>query len=327
MSGLFLNFYRVEIPTKIVSVDSLEYSPYSTKEAFYTLKKNFPDHSFYRDGDKILIWNKTSDSENPHNTTPISIDLKNKAKVLSKAFELSVIDCIKVKLKNYRVFKNKHSNSWEIVSPNDILKGTIEGLTVNRIVHFAPCFFFKEDKLLLGFSLSTSLKNSFTWNKAEFDKYGIDIKGLKGDESKIFANRQSLKRFLETKGVTSQYDKTVNEENKNSKCFTVLDNFYKWLDKNKAVILLPFGLSITTISKKYLPFENELIKSETINKPQRYFYSNRKNIDRLRFYDEMVRKYHPYSLELFQNKEITFGIICPKEFQGETEGFIKKMVE
>jgi hypothetical protein len=322
MSGLFLNFYQVDIPIKTVSIDSVEYNNYASKEAFTSLKENFPNLFFYRDDNKFLIWKKTNEAKLPKNITPIIIDFTEKAKVLSKILERSIIDFIQPK--GYRLLKNKHSNSWEIISPKDILNGSIEGLAVDRIVHFSPCFFFKDNKLLLGFSLSTSLKNSFTWSKAEFEKYGVDIKGLKGDEERIYANRQSLKRFLETKGTTANYDQVINEENRNAKVFSVIDNFYKWLEKHKTEIQLPFGLAINSISKKYLPFEDELIKSEIIGKPQRYFYSNRKNTQGLRYYDQMVMAYQPYSLELYQNKQINIGIICPSEYQGETEGFIKR---
>lgn len=322
MSGLFLNFYQVHIPTKPTSIDSVEYNKYASKEAFIELKDNFPNLFFYRDEDKFLIWKKNNEADLPKNTTSINIDFTEKAKVISKILERSIINFIEPK--GYRLFKNKHSNSWEIISSKDILNGSIEGLAVNRIVHFSPCFFFKENKLLLGFSLSTSLKNSFTWSKAEFEKYGIDIKGLKGDEERIYANRQSLKRFLETKGATANYDQIINDENRNAKIFSVIDNFYKWIEKNKTKIQLPFGLEINSISKKYLPFEDELIKSEIIGKPQRYFYSNRKNTQGLKYYDQMVKAYQPYSLELYQNKEINIGIVCPSEYQGETEGFIKK---
>jgi hypothetical protein len=322
MSGLFLNFYQVDIPTKTASIDSVEYSKYASKEAFIALKESFPNLFFYRDDDKFLIWKKNNEVELPENTTSINIDITEKAKVLSKILERAIINFIEPK--GYRLFKNKHSNSWEIISSKDILNGSIEGLAVNRIVHFSPCFFFKENKLLLGFSLSTSLKNSFTWSKAEFEKFGIDIKGLKGDEERIYANRQSLKRFLETKGATAKYDQIINDENRNAKVFSVIDNFYKWIEKNKTEIQLPFGLAINSISKKYLPFEDELIKSEIIGKPQRYFYSNRKNTQGLKYYDQMVMAYQPYSLELYQNKEINIGIVCPSEYQGETEGFIKK---
>lgn len=323
MSGLFLNFYQVDIPTKLVSIDTVEYSNYTSKEAFIDLKENFPNLFFYRDADKFLIWIKNNEAELPENVVSIKIDFDEKPKVLSKILERSIIDFIE--LKGYKIFKNKHSNSWEIISPNDVLNGSIEGLVVNRIVNFSPCFFFKENKLLLGFSLSTSLKNSFTWSKTEFEKNGIDIKGLKGDEERIYANRQSLKRFLETKGANAKYDQIINDENRNSKIFTVIDKFYKWLEKNKAEIQLPFGLGINSISKKYLPFEDGLIKSEIIGKPQRYFYSNRKNTQGLKYYDQMVKTYQPYSLELYQNKQINIGIICPSEYQGETEGFVKKI--
>jgi hypothetical protein len=323
MSGLFLNFYQVDIPTKTASIDSVEYSKYASKEEFISLKENFPNLFFYRDDDKFLICKKNDEAELPEYTSSIVIDFTEKTKVLSKILERSIINFIEPK--GYRLFKNKHSNSWEIISSKDILNGSIEGLAVNRIVHFSPCFFFKENKLLLGFSLSTSLKNSFTWSKAEFEKYGIDIKGLKGDEERIYANRQSLKRFLETKGATGKYDQIINDENRNAKVFSVIDNFYKWLEKNKTEIQLPFGLAINSISKKYLPFEDELIKSEIIGKPQRYFYSNRKNTQGLKYYDQMVMAYQPYSLELYQNKQINIGIVCPSEYQGETEGFIKKI--
>lgn len=322
MSGLFLNFYQVDIPTKTTSIDSVEYNRYATKEAFIELKDNFPDIFFYRDNDKFLIWKKNKEAELPENTVLINIDFAENAKVLSKILERAIINFIEPK--GYKLFKNKHSNSWEIISSKDILNGSIDGLAVNRIVHFSQCFFFKENKLLLGFSLSTSLKNTFTWSKAEFEKYGIDIKGLKGDEQHIYANRQSLKRFLETKGATAKYDQIINDENRNAKVFSVIDSFYKWLEKNKTKIQLPFGLAINSISKKYLPFEDELIKSEIIGKPQRYFYSNRKNTQDLKYYDQMVMAYQPYSLELYQNKQINIGIVCPMEYQGETEGFIKK---
>lgn len=322
MSGLFLNFYQVDIPAKTALIDSVEYVKYSSKEAFISLKESFPNLFFYRNDDKFLIWKKNDDEELPENALKINIDFTENAKVLAKLLERSFINYIESK--GYRLFKNKHSNSWEIISSKDILNGNIEGLAVNRIVHFSPCFFFKENKLLLGFSLSTSLKNTFTWSKAEFEKYGIDIKGLKGDEERIYANRQSLKRFLETKGATAKYDQIINDENRNAKVFSVIDNFYKWIEKNKTEIKLPFGLTINSISKKYLPFEDELIKSEIIGKPQRYFYSNRKNTQGLKYYDQMVMAYQPYSLELYQNKQINIGIVCPMEYQGETEGFIKK---
>ncbi|HRK29355.1 MAG TPA: hypothetical protein PK239_18910, partial [Chitinophagales bacterium] len=113
MSGLFLNFYQVDIPTKAASIDSVEYSPYASKEAFIGLKESFPNLSFYRDDDKILLWRNSNDSELPKNAVSINIDLTEKAKVLSKILERSIIDFVKPK--GYMIFKNKHSNSWAAI--------------------------------------------------------------------------------------------------------------------------------------------------------------------------------------------------------------------
>jgi len=104
----------------------------------------------------------------------------------------------------------------------------------------------------------------------------------------------------------------------------LINKFYSWLNGNRDKIQLPFDLTISEISKKYLPFENDIIKSEVIRKPQRYFYSNRKNTQGLRYYDEMVKTYQPYSLEQYRNKKIKLGVICPSEYQGETEVFVNK---
>ena len=324
MSGLFLNFYQIEVSSNIISINTLDYNSYSSKDAFKSLIYKYPTFSFYRDDERILFWEKSKNFDYPNDSCLNQINLNEKPKVFSKIIESSIIEYL-IKLEEYRVFKNKHSNTWEIISQKDILNGSIDGLIVNRVVHFSTCFFYKEEKLLLGFSLSTSLRNKFTWSKLDFEKYGIDVKGLKGDGELIYANKQSLKRFLETKGTTSVFDSIINNENLNVKAFKVIDHFYNWLDKKKSEIPFPFDLKIASISKKYLPFENELIKSEIIIKPQRYFYSNRKNTQGLRYYDQMVKTYQPYSLELYQNVVINLGIICPSEYQGETEGFVKKL--
>lgn len=92
MSGLFLNFYQVEIPTKIASIDSIEYSPYASKEAFISLKDKFPNLSFYRDNDRILIWKRNNNTEIPDNISAVNIDLTENAKVLSKILERSILD-------------------------------------------------------------------------------------------------------------------------------------------------------------------------------------------------------------------------------------------
>ena len=321
MSGLFLNFYQVNIELDTVSIPYKLRSEYPTKDDFLSLKKKYPNCFFYSFEDKILIWNNNNNEIS--NVETVAINLKENYKIVSKFLSDGIIDFVKEK--GYSVFKNKYSYTWEIKSNKDVLNGSIQGLEVNRVIEFSPYFFTRGDKKFIGFTLSTFLKNRFTWDKQQFIETGIDIKGLKGNSEKIFANTQSIKRFLESKGMSDIYDSKIKQEKTNAKSFEYIDKFYSWLNRNINNIKLPFGLNINSITKQYLPFENELIKSEIIWKPKRYFYSNRTDTKKLRFYDKMVKTYQPYSLELFQNKKLNFGIICPKEYQGETEGFVSKI--
>lgn len=321
MSGLFLNFYQVEVSSETGRIASLDYNLYSTKEEFLALKTKFPDVTFYRSNNRLFAWKRDETALIPSEATPYEIQFDENPKVLSRIIEDGIIAFMVSQ--GYSVFKNMYTNSWEIISSKDVLSNSINGLTVNRVLHFSPYFFIKDEMLLLGFTLSSSLKNNFTWNRREFEENGVDIKGLKGNNHTIFANRQSIKRFLESRGAAELYDSIIQKENINSNVFKFLDKVYGWLNFHKNNIRLPAAVKIKSIIKRYLPFENELVKPEIIAKPQRYFYSNRKNSQGLKYYDQMVKAYQPYSLELYQNKQINIGIICPSEYQGETEGFIR----
>ncbi|MBN9299834.1 MAG: hypothetical protein J0I41_22720 [Filimonas sp.] len=323
MSGLFLNFYQTILTAKAGKIDVIDYSSYNTKEAFRQLKETYPDVQFYRDGEKILLWTIKATVNKPPGIAQIEMDLTTKPRVLCRIIENAIVAAVSAL--GYQAHKNKYSNCWDLIATKDLLESRIEGLSLHRVVHFSSNYFFKEGKLMLGFSLATSLKNTFTWGRDEFERFGIDVKGLKGREGKIHADLHSLKRFFDTRGVQGIYDNIVESESGPVRSFQVIDKFYKWLDNAKGTLQLPFNLSMEKILKRYLPFEDNLVRSEIIAKPERYFYSNRKNTQGLKYYDQMVKSYQPYSLELYQNRPIAIGVICPKEYQGETEGFVRKI--
>ncbi len=324
MSGLFLNFYQVELSLNSIDLEYLNYKNYESKENFKELRDNNKNKYFHRVDDKIVYWEKSLSESSSLSADKISLTDTSSPKVFSKLIEDSLISFLRSK-PEYDIYKNKYASTWDIVSKKDLLQGKINGLAVYRIVHLSSYFFLKDDQLIFGFTLSTSLKNTFTWTRDEFVKNGIDVLGLKGDDNRIFSNKQSLKRFLESRGATNIYDPLIKQENARERCFQVIDGFYNWLNKKKDEVYLPLGIKINSIVKRYIPFENNLIKSEILPKPERYFYSNKTNTANLKYYNDMVKSYKPYSLELYQNKKINFGIICPSEFQGETEAFLKKI--
>lgn len=262
-------------------------------------------------------------SEIPNSKTELVL-IKSNPKLFSRILESCTISFLK-SINVYEIRKNRYSNSWELSSSRDLLEGKISGLNINKTVHFATYFTGDEQEITFGFTLSTSLCNNFTWSKAEFEKNGIDTKGLKGKEGLLFANKQTVKRFLESTGSHKLYEDIYLNSSDRSQAYSTIDKTCSWILSKIAAIKMPNGLKITSIQKRYLPIENNRIKAETIFKPQRYFYSNSRNTKGFRFYDQMVEAYKPYSLEVFQTKRIQFGVICPSEYQGETEGFLKKL--
>lgn len=291
------------------------------KDDFEALKEQYKGCSFYTYEDKIFIWN--IQQENVEGCLNINVDLSDNYKILSKILTDAVIGfCHEA---GYAVHKNNFSHTWELKSKRDILQGKINGLEVNRVIELSPYFFSKDGRRFIGFTLSTNLKSRFTWLRGQFEANGIDTKGLKGTEDVIFANTQSLKRFLESKGVADLYNLLINPEKTNSRSFESIESLFLWLRNKKSEMKLPFGMEILSVIKKYLPFEDGLIKSELIGKPERYFYSNRRNTNKLTYYDQMVKEYQPYSLEMFQDKRVNIGVLCPAEYQGETEGFARKI--
>lgn len=138
MSGLLINFYQVEIEQKTIVAKVLNYSEYETKEKYIELRDTNPNCSFYREDEKILILGDNLKKEFKQ-LSDYEIDLNNNTKILSRIIENGFTDFFR-SLEAYKVFKNKYSNTWEIISSKDIFNNSIQGLVVNRTVHFSPFF-------------------------------------------------------------------------------------------------------------------------------------------------------------------------------------------
>ncbi len=243
MSGLFLNFYQidVEIPNEKMDFNAVNYYDYSTKDKIAELKQKYPDNYIYKIDNKFVVWN--NNDKEVKGLDSITINLQDNIRLVSKIIENSIIEFLKNSLekKGWSFFKKKFEFVWEIVSPDNILNNTIPGFSVNRVIKYSPYFFYKDSKLFLGFTLSTYLRHRFKWNKKEFEENGIDTNGLKRNDSEIFANSHSIKLFLEATGKKEIYQKSNLNEISNANSFKYMNVFFDWLRKKKERIVLPFG--------------------------------------------------------------------------------------
>lgn len=278
-----------------------------------------------RNNEKIYYWPLCQAAIDSLDGASDLISSNNNPRIFSKIIESAIVYQFR-ELENYSVYRNRHSHTWKIISEKNILSPAIEGLKVNRQVDFNTYFFKPHQKLLFGFVLSPRLKNTFTWSRQDFEKNGVDVADLKGKDNIVFANLQSLKRFLTANGAEEIYQQQIEGLDSNEQKFLVLRGLYNWLVKHKEEIYFPGGNSISSLSKRYLPFENNKVRQEKIFNPRRYYFGGRTtNKGERLFYNQQVRKFKPYSFEVFHNKPIQIGVLCPGEHEGVTEGFVNKL--
>ena len=303
----------------------MDYEKYRTKEAYLELKTLNPGMAFVRHKENIYYWPLCQATIDSLNGIPVLITANNNPRIFSRIIESSIVHQFR-QLNNYSVFRNRHTNTWKIVSEQDLLNHSIEGLNIKQQIDLNIYYFKPHQRMLFGLVLSPSLKNTFTWSRQDFERNGIDAVDLKGKDNIIYANRQSLKRFLIATGLGEIYQHQIDKFDSNENKFAILNKLYGWLLKNKDRIYFSDGNSISTLSKRYLPFENNKVRHEKIFNPRRYYFEGRTTDkgERL-YYNQQIRKFKPYSFEVFNNNSIQIGVLCPREHEGVSEGFVNKL--
>lgn len=272
MSGLFVNFIQYELSNDNFEIQSLPYDDYSSKEAYLELKANYPDYTFYRRADSIFLWEKRpTDTPSKPAGKKIRINRLEHPHIVSKIMEIAFEEQIRT-LKTYRLFKNRHSHSWELTSSKDALEGQVPGLFANRQVVATPYFFTPGEKTLHGFTFASNLKYRFVWKIADFQSKGVDISKLKiaEDGETVIPDVSSRYYFLEATGTQSLFDSKVAELEKPEMTFGLIKSFAGWLQKHKDDFFLPGGVKVINFNWKYLPFER--VRSEQLSTPQRFFF-------------------------------------------------------
>ncbi len=321
MSGLFLNFFECKLSKYSISC---RFFPYETSSKYKNLREDNSDHFFSRYGDKIYCWPLSEGLENPSGSRQVRVHASENPLLFNKVLEMAFITFLKSK-ETHNLYYHRYSHTWKIISRKYLFDTRIEGLDIFRQVNLNPYFFQPNDKKIFGIVLSTTVQNRFSWTRKQFERNGVDVSGLKGKDDIIFANRQSLKRFLSARGAEELYDQKLEEFNSRYEQFNVIRRFYNWLRNHLSEMFLPDEIKINSLSMKYLPYQNNFVKSEILSKPARYYFGGKTSDQERLYYNQQVKKYKPYSYELFENQPVTIGILCPKEYEGITEGFINRL--
>lgn len=329
MTGLFLNIVECKFEKEDFDLQYLPYEKYGTKEAYIKLRNENVDFEFYRydvkiDNDtkerRIYFWNKRANSESSITGTKERIDIQSNPKIVSKILE----SCILQQFKNnraFKVFKKREEHFWNIISSKNLLND-INGLNAYNQIHFNTFFNSYNGTISFFFVLSRSIKLEFSIGKDDFEKRKIEHKDLKGKGNVVFANKQSIKRFLSATGQQGSFDAQIRILEHNQANFNVIKQTYNWLENNRNNIYLPSGNKFTEFSMKYLPLENDKVQADKLEDPIRYYFENRTERG---YYNDVISRLKPYSFKFFENQEIRISIICPKFNEGILEGFINQL--
>lgn len=322
MGGLSLNYFECNLTSQKAKIKYLDYSMYSTKEKYDELRNSYKDYCFYRDNDnRIYYWSfnyQTIDDE--FKGIPIEISISDKPGIFAKMIEMGVIFNIFKPNKNVKVYKNKHSNTWEVVTLSDLLDNKIPGLSVYRMINLNMFYSLNSNNnITLGICISPGVKNTFLWNKDEFEKNNIAHSDLSGNDRVIYANKKSLIRFLSATGFSGYYEKILNLKTTKEEDYKTILKAVDFINKCRTRIVLPYGLALEPLKIKNIPYENERLAYDKIRPPKLYLYNEMLGGGRI---EERLKKLKPCSYEVFQTKKIKIGIVCPREYEGSLESFI-----
>ena len=199
MSGMFLNFCECKLQIESVVVCK---SGFMGKEWLRSIRDFNPDFIFYREGNSVYFWNSVSDDSVKNMDVeylPVEISLTEHPKVFSKMIEYKILGLFSDK-PDYKIIRNKYSNSWEIISSKELFSD--DGLKVRRAINFSAYYsIMSGNQIIIGYNISTKLKNRFDWGKQDFLKNGISCSDLASKEDIIFANRSAVKRYIEARGI------------------------------------------------------------------------------------------------------------------------------
>jgi hypothetical protein len=334
MTGLFLNFYECNLSVEHFDISYLMYDDYSTKELYKNLQSNYSDYEFYRyditteTGDterRIYFWSRIPNPLLVLEGHEDRVYIQKNPKITSRIIESCVVQHFKnfqnSKGQKFEVYKKKENHFWSIISPSELMPN-IEGLSVRNEFHFSSFFFYHNEKLHYGFLISPSIKLKFTIDKKEFENRNIACSDLKGTDEVIFANKQSLKRFLFATGQQSNYDINYQKISSNQNSFNAINKVFAWLQGTKEKVLLPNSNNFKDFSIKYLPLENDKIQPDKLEEPTRYYFENRTGRG---YYHDLMTQLKPYSFGNFKDKIIKIVILCPKFHEGSIEGFINSL--
>lgn len=317
MSGLYLNYCFCSLSDSDTDVYSVNYID---QEQLMNLRKENKDICFYRSGNAIYFWSfdcKDSTLAERLSAIKVSINPTEYPSIVSKMLENRIYDLFKV-TKSYDLYYEKYSHNLVAKKNSPIYKD--DALNIYKCAKVSTYFFYQNDQIYFGFSVSSNLDYSFNWSKNDFANHKIDCGGLyENKNGKVAANTRALTRYKEASGLSNEIDKIKLDAENKSQQFSFTKKVIAWLQKG-LIGPLYGNIEVKECVNNYFPYEN-VFENEIIAPPKKY-YANDQVISGLP--SAALEKVGPYTA-VSNNTVRTITLVASKEYEGMLNVFTKQL--
>lgn len=322
MNGTFLNYFRCNMKFDKPIIHSMVYED---DKKLKSLRDKFSNFTFLRSRNVIYFWSYEKDYElnNPLDfSCSVLITPGEYPYIISRMLEDILLKIFRSEYINIK--RNNYTNTWEILGNKSLIVD--DGIIINRCIMFNTYYSKFKNNIVFGFTLAAGLRHRFIWNRNEFISNGISHLDLNGSNDVIFANKVAIKRYVEARGIKSQYDKIIFDENTYSKEYEVINKTRNWLIKKINCDFFK-GITISNFENSYFscPIQNNM-NYVIIPKPKRFFAND--VVGGTGKYNELLHKLKPYTYMNFPpSKPIKIVAIIPNTYEGTANNFLAKLKE
>ena len=227
MSGLYLNYCFCKLTLDIEKVYVTQYN--KDTDNLRSIRDEYPEYSFYRDGNQLIYWANKYDENNEIEQFPsecYEISSLSAPRILSKMIENKI----------YKLFKetDKYDLYYERYSHNLVAKKRApifsdEGLNIYVCAEISTYYFEQGESIYYGFMVSNNLNYSFNWSKKDFSENNIDSDGLfENKKAYVAANTRAISRYEEARGLSQRLCMLRESFEKKNKQFDFTNKAIDW---------------------------------------------------------------------------------------------------
>ncbi len=319
------NWHEIELSHSAFDIQSIEYR---NPENLKSFRDKYNNSTFLRFRDKVYIWGNIAFDRVVTQNIKKGVDDFLISKIISESMlnqfysepKLFITKSFGlIRITDYRV--DISNNDFPYLNTYRSYNLTFSSLIINN-------------ELKYGFNITSGISHQITWGLEEFNDNDLSTDNLTIlDNGKVRADSTAIYKISNLYGDSSKLKKSIEKLTEESIQITCCKAFVKeFFNPNKADFKLPGSCKIEKIVKSDFQKKSSVIHKscfEKLEDPKYYFYRNATPpANTVKYAMRSKIKYNkPTTYDNFENKDITIGVVFPKEHHLKIATFTKAIQE